>query len=54
MAKCERTCIFVIPSFASFSFLAVSMVAAVEVVLVVDAAQTISGQHTERVCHSYF
>ena len=43
----RKMSISVIDSFASFSFLAVSLVVAVEVALVVDAAQTTCGQHTE-------
>jgi hypothetical protein len=43
----------VIDTYASFSVLAVSMVVAVAVALVVDAAQTRGGQHTEHVCYSY-
>ena len=50
----RKMSVSVINSCASFSFLAVSMVVAVESALVVDAARTISGQHTERACCSYF
>ena len=54
LAAPRKMSVSVIDSCASFSFLAVSMVVAVEAALVVDAARTISGQHTERACCSYF
>jgi hypothetical protein len=50
----RKMSVSVIDTCASFSFLSVSMVVAVEAALVVEAARTISGQHTERACCSYF
>lgn len=52
-AALRKIGVSVIDSYASFSFLAVSMGVAVAVALVADAAQTRGGQHTEHVCYSY-